>query len=87
MLRRSGKEIPEEDISIYPLATAIQQDFNTCGLFALNAIEHHYFKSPLLQSDVLSLAQYRMEIALSLLQKDAVSIESALCKIMTDYIL
>jgi hypothetical protein len=75
MLRRSGREIPESDISIYPLATSTQQDSNSCGLFALNAIEHNYIQqSPLLQSDIFSLASYRMEIALQLLQEDAVSV-------------
>ena len=75
MLSRSGKEIPESDISIYPLATTIQQDFNSCGLFALNAIEHHYLQdSPLLQCDVLSVAYSRIQIALGILQENTVSI-------------
>jgi hypothetical protein len=74
MLRRSRKEIPELDISIYPLTTTTQQDSNSCGLFALNAIEHHYLQHiPLLQPDTLSLACYRIEIALDLLQKGTVS--------------
>ena len=74
MLRRSRKDIPESDISIYPLEIATQQDTNSCGLFALNAIEHYYLQhSPLLQSDALSLAHYWMEIALTLLQEGAVS--------------
>jgi hypothetical protein len=74
MLSRSGKAIPESDISIYPLATTIQQDSNSCGLLALNAIEHHYLPdSPLLQPDIISVAYYRMEIALQLLQGNTVS--------------
>ena len=76
MLRQSGSKVQESQIFISPLETAIQQDSNSCGLFALNAISHHYLqqKSPLLQSDAQSLKNYRMEIALELLQKDAVSI-------------
>lgn len=76
MLRRSGHEIPRSDISIYPLETTTQNDEDSCGLFALNAISHHYLKqnSPLLQFDIISLARYRMEITLDLLQDDAVSI-------------
>jgi len=75
MLSRSGQGIPESDISIYPLETTIQQDFNSCGLFALNAIEHHYLQnSPLLQLDALSVAHNWMQIALGLLQEGAVSI-------------
>lgn len=42
MICRSGKEILESDISIYPLETGIQKDSDSCGLFALNAIEHHF---------------------------------------------
>jgi hypothetical protein len=75
MFRRSGQEIPELDISIYQLATSIQQDFNSCGLFALNAIKHHYFQdSPLLQPDVLSVAHCHLQIALGLLQEGTVSV-------------
>jgi hypothetical protein len=75
MLDRSGHGIPESDISIYPLPTAVQQDPFSCGLFALNAISHHYLpqNSPLLQSDVFSLAHCRLELALDLLQEGAVS--------------
>jgi len=75
MLSRSGYDIPESDISIYPLEITIQKDPISCGLFALNAISHHYLQqnSPLLESSVLSLARYRMEIALELLQEGAVS--------------
>ena len=75
MLYQSGKEISEIDISIYPLATTNQQDFNSCGLFAFNAIEHHYLEHlPLLQPDICSLAYYQIKIALNLLQEDTVSV-------------
>jgi len=75
MLNRSGHGIPESDISIYPLPTTVQQDPISCGIFALNAISHHYLphNSPLLQPNVISLACYRMELALDLLQEGTVS--------------
>jgi hypothetical protein len=75
MLDKSGRGIPESDISIYPLPTTVQQDPVSCGLFALNAISHHYLlqNSPLLQPDVLSLARCRLELASELLQEGAVS--------------
>lgn len=83
MLSRSGHKIPESDISIYALDITIQKDPSSCGLFALNAISHHYLKqdSPLLKSDALSLAHYRMEIALELLQGGAVSLFFWICVI------
>jgi len=60
MLSCSGYDIPESDISIYSLEITIQKDPISCGLFALNAISHHYLQqnSPLLESGVLSLAHY-----------------------------
>ena len=77
----SGYKVQESDISIYPLEIVSQQDSNSCGLLALNAISHYYLQqnSPLLQADALSLARYRMEIALELLQEGAVSL--FLCKV------
>ena len=75
MLKRSGRLMPESDISIYPLPTGVQQDSISCGLFALNAIKHYCFpqNSPILPSNLLSLAHSRLELALSLLQEGAVS--------------
>jgi len=75
MLDRSSHQMPESDISIYPLQIMNQQDPNSCGLFALNAIGHHYLphNSPLLQPDVLSVARCRLELALDHLQDGAVS--------------
>jgi len=71
MFRQSGRELSESDIPIYPLATTTQQDPNSCGLFALNAVGYYYFEqdSPLLQPDALSVAHYWMEIALGLLHR------------------
>ena len=75
MLARSGQQIPESDISIYPLPTGIQIDPISCGLFALNAISHYYLPQEisLLHSGNLSLPHYRLELALELLQEDTVS--------------
>jgi len=75
MLARSGHPTPESDISIYPLPTGMQIDPISCGLFALNAIGHHYLPQhfPLLHSGDHSLPHYRMELALELLQEEAVS--------------
>ena len=73
MLARSGRDIPISEISVFPLETEIQNDYDSCGLFALNAIDHHFNNSPFLHSDVLPLAQYRMEIALGILQINTVS--------------
>ena len=54
----------------------IQPDLISCGLFTLNAIGHYYLPQdiPLLQPDPSSLACYRLEIALELLQAGAVSL-------------
>jgi Ulp1 family protease len=76
MLRRSGREIEISDISIFPLETGMQEDSDSCGLFALNAIGHHYlqWQFPLLESDSISQAKARINIALEILQDDHVSI-------------
>ena len=75
MLSRVGTPMPVSDISVYPLATGVQTDSILCGLFALNSISHHYLPQgfPILQHGPLSLPQYRMELALELLQEGAVS--------------
>ena len=51
------------------------REYNSCGLFALNAIRHHYLPQdfPLLQSDYLLVVCYRLEIALGLLSESTVS--------------
>jgi hypothetical protein len=38
MLTQSGREIGIPDISIFPLETGMQEDSDSCGLFALNTI-------------------------------------------------
>jgi len=76
MLSRSQHQVEISDICLFPLATTIQKDPNSCGLFALNAIGHHYLQqdSLLLQPDSLSVVQSRMEIALKLLHDGSVSL-------------
>lgn len=75
MLWRSGIKMLQSDIPICPLMTTIQENYNSCGLFALNAIRHHYLPQdfPLLQSDYLLVVCYRLEIALGLLSESTVS--------------
>jgi hypothetical protein len=64
------------DISIFPLETGMQEDSDSCGLFALNAIGHHYlqWQFPLLEPDSISQAKAQINIALEILQDDHVSI-------------
>jgi len=71
MLSWAGTPMPVSDISIYPLATGVQIDSISCGLFALNSTSHHYLPQgfPILQCGPLLLPQYQMELALELLQK------------------
>jgi len=75
MIHESGRDILTLDIPILPLKTSIQRDPNSCGLFAVNAIGYHYLPwiFPLLECSTLSPVQYRMEIALELLEADEVS--------------
>ena len=89
MLTQSQHRIEISDISIFPLTITIQEDVISCGLFALNAIGHHYLQqvSPLLQPDSLSLAQYWMEIALKLLHDESefISHKCTIYWIITNY--
>ena len=75
MLGRSESTVQEPQIPISPLEIAVQQNPNSCGHFALNAISYYHLQqnSPLLQSNTQSLKNYWMKIALELLQADAVS--------------
>jgi hypothetical protein len=78
MLSRSGRDMQISDIPIFQLETGVQRDYDSCGLFALNSIGHHYlpWKFPLLEFNHLLLAKFQIEIALELLQGDTVSIFS-----------
>jgi len=75
MLSRAGTQMPVDDISIYHLSTGVQRDSISCGLFALNSISCYYFpeRFPTLQHGDLSLPQYRLELALDLLQKGSIN--------------
>ena len=70
--RRSNQEAGDGSVLVHPLSTAHQDDGISCGLFALNAISHHYLGHPLLSPDEISLACNRMEIALDLLHANTV---------------
>ena len=74
ILSWSGCEIQWSKISIHPLSITIQQDPISCGLFALNAVSHHYLQqdSPLWEPDNITLAHCWMEIALELLHEGGV---------------
>jgi hypothetical protein len=70
--RRSNQDLGDSPVPIYSLSTGHQNDGASCGLFALNAISHHYLGDPLLSTDTTSLVKNRMEIALDLLHKNTV---------------
>jgi hypothetical protein len=70
--RRSGYNINKDQIPVHQLPTGYQNDVTSCGLFALNAIGHHYMNQLLLHSDQVSVAYSRMEIALDILQEKTV---------------
>ena len=76
LLSQSGQGVLRSDIPIHQLETMNQPDLISCGLFTLNAIGHYYLPQviPLLQPDPSSMAYYRLEIALELLQAGAVSL-------------
>ena len=72
LFQRSGRNIDSHPVPVCPLPTGCQNDGASCGLFALNAIGHHYLGDPLLPPDQTSLACRRMEIALDLIHKNTV---------------
>jgi len=59
-------------VTVGDLATGVQDDGISCGLFALNSIAHHYLKVPLLPTDLVALNCCRMEIGLNILGTMAV---------------
>lgn len=67
LIRRSSKLPVGGEIVLGQLSTGQQLDGNSCGLFALNSIAHHYLQTPLLPSDPIALACRRMEIALNII--------------------
>lgn len=69
---RSGRKLDGNSVPVHPLPTGHQDDSTSCGLFALNALSHHYLDQPLLSPDQISLVHARMEIALDLLNGNTV---------------
>ena len=55
------------EIAVGDLATGVQDDGISCGLFALNSIAHHYFEDPLLPTNSVALNFRRKEIGLNIL--------------------
>ena len=70
LLRRSKRKA--DSLPVRSLATGYQDDVTSCGLFALNAIRHHYLGHSLLFPDQVSVALMRMEIALDLVHGNTV---------------
>jgi hypothetical protein len=71
---RSKQNVDSNPVQIHFLSTGYQDDTVSCGLFALNALDHYYLKYPLLSPDRVSVALARMDIALYLLQANMVCI-------------
>jgi hypothetical protein len=67
LVTRSTKLPANIKTTLTQLPIGHQKDNNACGLFALNAIDHHYLKSPLLPSDSIALVGCRIGIALSII--------------------
>ena len=67
LANRSSRLPTRDEIPICQLPTGHQQDASSCGLFALNAITHHYLNHPLLDSSPINLVCARMEIALDII--------------------
>lgn len=74
LIKRSTKLSGKRNITLGQLPTGYQNDSNSCGLFALNAIAHHYLGDPLLPSDPTTLACRRMEITLNIVNTMTVCI-------------
>ena len=56
LINRSDRFSADSKITHELLPTGHQMDSNSCGLFALNSIAHHYLEDPLLPSDSTMLA-------------------------------
>ncbi len=67
LVNRSTIFSTHDMITLDKLPTGYQDDSASCGLFALNAIAHHYLQHPLLPSDPIMLVCYRMEIGLNII--------------------
>jgi len=71
LYQRSGRSM-DSPSPVTSLSTGYQNDGASCGLFALNAIGHHYLDQPLLSPDHKLLACRRMEITLDLIYENTV---------------
>ena len=67
--KRSGRNL---DVNSIPVHTGYQDDAVSCGLFALNALDHHYLGHQLLPTNQISLVCAWMDIALDLLNGNMV---------------
>jgi len=72
LAQRSGRGAGPDSIPIHQLPTGYQDDSVSCGLFALNAIGHHYLDHELLPTDQISLVCARMDMALDFLNGNTV---------------
>jgi len=70
--KKSGRNINTDSILVHHLPTGYQDDSVSCGLFALNAIGHHYLGHQLLPTNQMSLVCARMDITLVLLNGNTV---------------
>jgi len=70
--QKSGRNIGTDSVLVRHLPTGYQDDSVSCGLFALNAIGHHYLGHQLLPTNQISLVCARMDIALDLLNGNIV---------------
>ena len=71
---RSKQNMDDNPVPIHLLSTGYQDNTVSCGIFALNALDHYYLEYPLLSPDQVSVAIARMNIALCLLQANMVCI-------------
>jgi len=67
LTKRSANLPTGRGITHGTLPTGCQKDSVSCGLFAPNAIAHHYLQHPLLPSDPVTLACRRIEVTLEII--------------------
>ena len=84
---RSDQSPHNGPVPVHSLPTGHQNDSTSCGLFALNAIDHYYLGSPLLPSDRMSLVLRWMEITLNYLHAKTVSVILNVCIVWTNLML
>ena len=74
--QRSSRNISAESILVHQLPTGYQNDSTSCGLFALNAVGHHYLDHQILPTNRASVVGTRMDIVLDLLNGNMVCVIS-----------